>query len=232
MTLNPAGLVDVDRQFQVGGSLFFPWRGYDATGTAFVAPGDHGSAIPLFLIPNAAYSQPIDATSAWGVALYGNGGLNTYYRSVTNLGPACPGANGVFCAGALGVNLSQAFLQVDYSKSYGALSIGVAPVVAMQMFSAKGFGLFGALSESPANFTNNGTDTTFGVGVHAGLEWKVTPAFRIGLAGATPTWMQNFSKYKGLFANHLRHSGLGGRRRRLGRAPVVYPDAGLQGHLL
>jgi long-chain fatty acid transport protein len=69
------------------------------------------------------------------------------------------------------------------------------------MFSAEGFGLFGALSASPANFTNNGTDTTFGAGVHAGLEWKVTPAFRIGLAGATPTWMQNFSKYKGLFAN-------------------------------
>ena len=198
MTLNPAGLVDVDRQFQVGASLFFPWREYDATGTAFVAPGGHGSSIPLFLIPNAAYSQPIDATSAWGVALYGNGGLNAYYRSVTNLGSACPGANGVFCAGALGVNLSQAFLEAAYSKSYGALSIGVAPVVAMQMFSAEGFGSFGALSESPANFTNNGTDTTFGVGVHAGLEWKVTPAFRIGVSGATPTWMQNFSKYSGL----------------------------------
>ncbi len=200
ITLNPAGLVDVDREFQLGLSLFAPTRGYDATGTAFVAPGDHNSSMPLFLIPNAAYSQPIDATSAWGVALYGNGGLNTYYRSVTNLGPACPGANGVFCAGAQGVNFSQAVLEAAYSKSYGALSIGIAPVVAMQMFSNEGFGYFEALSESPANFTNNGTDTTFGVGVHAGLEWKVTPAFRVGLSGATPTWMQNFSKYKGLFA--------------------------------
>ena len=49
--------------------------------------------------------------------------------------------------------------------------------------------------------TNRGGDNTFGVGLHAGLEWKVTPAFRIGLSGATPTWMQKFSKYKGLFAD-------------------------------
>ena len=40
MTLNPAGLVDVDRQFQIGLSLFAPTRGYDASGTIFVAPGD------------------------------------------------------------------------------------------------------------------------------------------------------------------------------------------------
>ena len=198
MTLNPAGLVDVDRQVNLGASLFFPTRGYDATGTGFVAPGDHNSSIPLFLIPHAAYSQPIDATSAWGVALYGNGGLNSYFRSVTNFGRVCPGANGVFCAGALGVNLSQVFLEADYSKSYGAVSLGVAPVVAMQMFSAEGFGFFNGLSESPANFTNNGTDTTVGVGLHAGLEWKVNSAFRVGLSGATPTFMQKFLKYRGL----------------------------------
>ena len=173
-------------------------RGCDATGTVFVAPGDHNSSIPLFLIPNAAYSQPIDATSAWGVALYGNGGINAYYRSVTNFGRVCPGANGVFCAGALGVNLSQAFLEADYAKSFGAVSLGVGPVVAMQMFSAEGFGFFKGLSESPANMTNNGTDTTVGVGLHAGLEWKVNSAFRVGLSGATPTFMQKFSKYVGL----------------------------------
>ena len=157
MTLNPAGLVDVDRQFQVGASLFFPTRGYDATGTAFVAPGGHGSSIPLFLIPNVAYSQPIDATSAWGVALYGNGGMNTYYRSVTNLGPACPRRERRLLRRRPGVNLSQAFLEADYSKSYGALSIGVAPVVAMQMFSAEGFGAFAALSGESGELYQQGS---------------------------------------------------------------------------
>src|SRR5208337_1751934 len=58
MTLNPAGLVDVDRQFNFGVSLFAPVRSYDATGTLFVAPGVQNSSIPLFILPNAAYSQP------------------------------------------------------------------------------------------------------------------------------------------------------------------------------
>ncbi len=62
MTLHPAGLVDVDRQFDLGLSLFAPTRSYDATGTLFVAPGSHDSSIPLFLMPNAAYSQaPVTA---------------------------------------------------------------------------------------------------------------------------------------------------------------------------
>ncbi len=204
MTLNPAGLVDVDRQFQIGLSLFAPSRSYDASGTLLVAPGNHDSSIPYFLMPNVAYSQPIDSTSSWGVAVYGNGGMNTYYRSVTNLGYFCPLGNGVFCGGATGVNLSQIYLEAAYAKSYGGLSIGIAPVFAFQQFSAEGFGLFAqtpGASASPYNMTNNGGDNTIGFGVHAGLEWKVTPAFRVGLSGATPTWMQNMSKYRGLFAD-------------------------------
>ena len=90
LTLNPAGLVDVDRQLNIGLSFFGPDRGYDASGTGFIAPGSHSSSIPLFLIPNVAYSQPIDATSAWGVALYGNGGMNTDYRNVYNTAMGCP----------------------------------------------------------------------------------------------------------------------------------------------
>ncbi len=127
LTLNPAGLVNVDLQFQLGLSLFWPTRGYDGSGTIFVAPGNQNSSIPLFLMPNVAYSQPIDATSAWGVALYGNGGMNTYYRDVTNLGFFCRGFNGVYCAAATGVNLSQVYLAADYAKSFGNVSFGVSP---------------------------------------------------------------------------------------------------------
>ncbi len=148
-TLNPAGLVDVDREFQLGLSLFAPTRGYDASGTVFVAPGSPNSSIPVFLLPNAAYSQPIDASSAWGVAFYSNGGMNTYYRDVTNYGFFCRGANGVYCGAATGVNLSQAFLQADYARTFGAVSIGVAPLFAFQQFSGEGFGAFQSYSASP-----------------------------------------------------------------------------------
>ena len=150
LTINPAGLVDVDRQFNLGLSFFGPQRSYDATGTGFIAPGSHSSSIPLFLIPNAAYSQPIDATSAWGVALYGNGGMNTDYRNVSNPIPAafCPG-NGIYCGGKAGVNVSQAFLEAGYAKSFGAVSLGIAPVLAMQTFSAEGLAAFEGKSPAP-----------------------------------------------------------------------------------
>ena len=58
MTINPARLVDVDRLFNLGLSLFAPTRRCDATsGTLFVAPGGRDSSITLVLNVNAAYSQ-------------------------------------------------------------------------------------------------------------------------------------------------------------------------------
>ena len=99
------------------------------------------------------------------------------------------------------MNLSQAFLEAGYAKSYGSVSFGVAPVLAMQMFSADGLAAFKGYSADGADMTNNGTDFSEGVGLHAGLEWRATNNFRIGLAGATPTFMTKFSKYQGLFAD-------------------------------
>ena len=93
------------------------------------------------------------------------------------------------------------YLEADYAKTYGALSFGIAPVFAFQQFTAEGFGAFTQYSASPSNMTNTGGDNTVGVGLHAGLEWKAMPAFRIGLSAATPTWMQTMSKYRGLFAD-------------------------------
>ena len=203
-TLNPAGIVDVDRQFTIGVSAFAPSRGYDASNTGFVASGSHSSSIPLFLIPNMAYSQPIDGSSAWGVAVFGNGGMNTDYRNVANAAPGCLGpmpGQGVFCGGKAGVNLSQAFVQATYARSFGSFSLGISPVVAMQVFSAEGVAAFAGNSASPADMTNNGADMSEGFGLRAGAEWRATPSFRIGLAGATPTYMTKFSKYQGLFAN-------------------------------
>ena len=203
-TLNPAGLVDVDRQFNIGVSAFAPSRGYDASNTGFVAPGSHSSSIPLFLIPNMAYTQPIDATSSWGVAVFGNGGMNTDYRGVANLAPGCLGpqpGQGVFCGGKAGVNLSQGFLQATYAKRFGDFSFGISPVLAMQVFSAEGLGAFAGNSAYAPSMQNPGADLSEGVGLRAGAEWRTAPNFRIGIAGATPTYMTKFSKYKGLFAD-------------------------------
>ncbi len=194
---NPAGLMDVGQQFNADLTLFAPSRGYDATTTSgvfgAVAPGSHDSSYDLFGIPAMAYSQPIDGVSSWGVALYGAGGMNTDYTFTS----PCPGP---FCGGKTGVNLEQAFVAVGYAHRFGSVSIGVAPILAIQMFKAYGLGPFESYSSNPNNFTDRGVDTSVGGGLRAGAEWRATDTLRLGVSATTPIWASDFTKYSGLFA--------------------------------
>jgi long-chain fatty acid transport protein len=207
LSLNPAGLVDVGRQFQFGASLFMPYRSYTATGTAFVLPGSYDSNTNYFVIPNMAYSQPIDADSAWGLALFGNGGMNTNWPNVPNPTPGCnapppfgPGGGyGVFCGSTLAVDFMQAFIALGYAHRFGALSVGISPVAAIQRIKVEGLGAFAGASSDPGNLTDQGYSYAYGGGVRAGVQWSLAPNFRIGFSGQTPVWMTKFSKYSGLF---------------------------------
>jgi hypothetical protein len=125
LSLNPAGLVDVGRQWQFGASIFMPYRSYTATGTAFAAPGKFDSNENIFAIPNIAYNNPIDADSSWGFAVFGNGGMNTNWPGMANATQFCAGffggVPGTFCAGSLGVD----FMPFKESK-YMAFSLMLA----------------------------------------------------------------------------------------------------------
>jgi long-chain fatty acid transport protein len=212
LSLNPAGLVDVGRQWQFGASLFMPYRSYTATGTALVGRGSFDSSQNIFAIPNIAYSSPIDAESAWGVAMFGNGGMNTNWpvmpRTVFPATNGCPAffpgviASGTYCGGQTGVDMMQAFIALGYARRFGALSFGISPVLAIQRVKLQGLSAFGGLgfSSNPAKLTNNGYSYSYGGGVRAGVQWSVMPNFRIGFSGQTPTWMTKFDKYSGLFA--------------------------------
>ncbi len=210
MALNPAGLADIGRQFQLGAALFMPYRGYSVSGPGgVVAPGVGAGSVEsennLFVMPNMAYSHPIDATSAVGIVLYGNGGMNTTYNNVTNNFGGCPAPGvgaGVFCGGNAGVDLMQGFLSVDYAKRIGKFAFGIAPTLAVQRFAAKGLSLFGiSASSDPANLTNRGYDYSVGGGLRAGVQFDMTDQFRIAFAGQTKMWMSKFGKYAGLFAD-------------------------------
>lgn len=203
LSLNPAGLVDVGRQFQAGAALFAPFRSYDATGTGFVAPGSYDSKTNYFVVPNLAYSSPIDINSAWGVAMYGNGGMNTNWPGMPNANCG-PGGTGVFCGGSTtGVDLMQAFIAFGYAHRFGNMSFGVSPVLAIQRFKAYGLAAFdnAGRSANPGSVTDNGYDWSYGGGARAGAQWSLAPNFRLGLSGQTPMWMTKFDKYSGLFAD-------------------------------
>jgi long-chain fatty acid transport protein len=208
LSLNPAGLVDVGRQWQFGASLFMPFRSYTASGTTFTAPGKFDSNDNIFVIPNIAYNNPIDLDSSWGFAVFGNGGMNTNWPNMTNGSPGCtfgvapfgaPGT-GVFCGSTLAVDLMQAFIALGYARRFGAFSVGISPVAAIQRIKVQGVSAFAGISSDPTNFTNKGYDYSYGGGVRAGFQWSVAPNFRIGFSGQTPIWMTKVDKYAGLFA--------------------------------
>ncbi|MEE9195323.1 MAG: outer membrane protein transport protein, partial [Alphaproteobacteria bacterium] len=121
MAINPAGLVHIDNQAVVGAAAFSPMRSYSGSGTeqqSAVPTGTFDSDNELFLIPNVAASYRLDDASVIGIALYGNGGMNTEWPATTRGAVACPpsGSTGVFCAGKAGVDLTQLFFQPTYAR--------------------------------------------------------------------------------------------------------------------
>ncbi len=206
LAINPAGLIGAGDSATVSISLFFPDRGYVGSGPGgFTPAGDiEGNDTEFFPIPNAAYSRLIGDRTAFGIALYGNGGLNTDYESLVN--PACampmlPAADGVFCGGETGVNLNQAFIAVGLAHDFGGFVLGVAPILALQQFEAKGLAAFGGVSIDPANLSNNETDTSIGGGVRVGFQTSLSDSLRFAASYQTKIWMGRFNDYAGLFAD-------------------------------
>lgn len=193
--LNPAGVAGVGNQMQFGLQLFAPYRGYEGTGTVFVPAASVDSDENMFLVPNFAYNRTLANGAVLNFAMYGNGGMNTTYRT------GLPGCGSVYCGGQAGVDLMQLFVSATYAQKMGALSFGISPTLAVQRFEATGLGAFAGISVDPANLTDNGYDLSYGFGLRAGIEVELSPTFRVGLAGQTKMRMSEFSSYAGLFEN-------------------------------
>ena len=205
ISINPAGLVGIGNQFNMGVSLFMPFRKYTATGTLFVNPGTHKSKKNIFPVPTMAYVRQLDANSAIAVSIFGNGGMNTTWKAVTNTSAFCGGAGqNPFCgAGKAGVDLMQMFISAGYARRLSdGVSVGIAPLFALQRFKAYGLQAFTALSSDPANFTNRGYSYSYGAGVRVGVMLKPTETVSFGASFQSPIWMSKFKKYRGLFENH------------------------------
>jgi long-chain fatty acid transport protein len=204
-SLNPAGLANVESQVDVAVSILYLDGGYWAEtlpGPGSInADGRHDSDPGLTFIPNLALNWRVN----WGLVdavaftAYGNGGVNTHYGNVANAN--CPGLSGVFCGGPMGIKLAQSFYSLALAKQVmPGISVGVAPILAHQTGKVEGAALFAPASIDPANFSNRGTDDSWGVGVRGGIEWTVRPGLRLGIAGNAPISMSNFDKYRGLLA--------------------------------
>jgi long-chain fatty acid transport protein len=199
--LNPAGLVNVGNQLNASVSALHLDGGYTApAGGGINADGHHDSEPGWIPIPNLAVNWRVNSPLADAIAFtaYGNGGVATHYKDVANAN--CPlGLSGVFCGGPLGITMAQSFYSVAFAKEISqGLSVGIAPLLAHQQLKVEGGSFFAPFSIDPAAFSDTGTDHSWGASVRAGLEWKVAPGLRVGIAGHPRIYMTALDRYRGL----------------------------------
>ncbi len=196
IVLNPAGLIHAQDEADIAVGVFSPTREMTGSGTpGFTPTGEVDSNTLYFFVPNSAFSYHVDPNpyvDVVGLSFYGNG-ANTDYPNVARTD--CNGGSGMYCGGAAGIDLQQYFMTIAAAKEIApGLSIGVGPVVGLQLFRAKGLSLLAV--------TPSGPDPAWGYGVRGGIEWSVSPTVRIGGAMASRTYMQPFNRYANLLADH------------------------------
>lgn len=234
---NPACLTKIGQRADAGAAWFSPRREYtgsDLTDPAAIAPigsdltgGKVESRHDNFLIPNFGYSHPIDDVSAVGVALFGNGGMNSQYASRDtfngfgtyggNIPVEFGGTNFYNLGGGnTGINYEQLGLSLTYSRDVmDGLSLGISGILAMQKIEVKGLGAFTPFTKTfteavvadpfgpgavPNSLTDNGDDYSYGGGFSVGALWDINPMFSVGAMYRSKMWMGEFDDYEDTFA--------------------------------
>lgn len=197
---NPAIAAWAGDRVEVGVDVFMPERSMERTGLG-VTKSDSST----FAIPEFGYNKKISDQLGLGITVYGNGGMNTDYPSnsipANGCGAGAPASN-LFCGSSrLGVDLQQLIIAPTIAYKFnGSHSFGVSPLLVQQVFKADGLQAFSGMSSSPQNLTNNGADSSNGVGMRLGYLGKVNDRVMIGASYAPRISMSKFSKYSGLFA--------------------------------
>lgn len=191
---NPAGTAFVGDRADLGVSWFAPKRSSEIVGNPLASGNYDANDTSDFFIPEAGYVRQLSPTTAVGVAVYGNGGMNTDYKRNPYAGFGS--------TGSAGVNLEQLFISPSLAyKVTPEHSLGIALNLAYQRFSAKGLSAFASSSADRANLTDRGTDSSTGIGVRLGWTGQITPALTLGATWASKTHTGKFDKYKGLYAD-------------------------------
>ncbi len=232
---NPANLLQIGDRVDIGVAFFKPVRSYEVSGgpslpsgfTPVIGgfpdcaqPGVQPCQIPFsinnqqidsgrefFVIPSFGFSKRVDEKMVWGVALYGNGGMNTSYSggSARLYDPASDtivDAPGTFGNGSTGVDLSQLFINTSFAfQASDQVALGASIILAAQRFSAKGLAPFANVSLHPDKLTNNGADMSYGYGFKLGIDFELSEAITLGLSYQSKLNMSKLKDYAGLFAN-------------------------------
>lgn len=189
---NPANMFAQGNRVDFGLDRFTPDRSVVIQGGA----RNEGNEDASFLIPEFGYNQMLNDKMAFGVSVYGNGGMNTKYKDIIGL---FSGSSGI----QSGVNLEQLFIAPTFSmKVNDKNTFGVSLNLIRQTFRAYGLAGFDNVNQTSAVgfVTDNGDDTSTGFNVRLGWTSVVSDAVTLGAFYQSRADMSNFDKYKGLFA--------------------------------
>lgn len=111
-------------------------------------------------------------------------------------------AQNVLCGqGELGVDLMQLIIAPTLALKLNAQhAVGVSPLIVYQTFEAQGIQAFGGMSSSPSKLTNNGSDSSSGLGIRFGYMGRLNDQMSVGASYAPKIDMGRFKQYEGLFA--------------------------------
>lgn len=192
---NPASTSFVADGYDAGLEIFQPKRTAIFNGKAFGMPTDisyDGNGKQNFFIPEGSYKRSFQQFD-FGVAVYGNGGMNSSYEKNPNFG-----------IGKAGVDYQQLFVAPTVSyKLNETNSIGVSANLVYHKFKAEGLHNFdnAQFSANPGHVTNNGYDSSTGIGASIGWYGKLAPTVSLGVAYRSKVSMGKLDQYSGLFAN-------------------------------
>jgi long-chain fatty acid transport protein len=194
---NPAGLTLVGNRFDIGLTVFRPVRSGTITNNLLLGPivSYDANRVRNFELPELGYSFQYRPNLALGVAIYGNGGLDTSFTKPIPLFGSTRG----------GVDIEQVFISPTLAYRLGTHnSIGVAANIAVQRFSAEGLQNFAnpISSSDYTQVTNTGHAYASGGGVRVGWLGELNRAVSVGATYQSRTYVGKFSRYGGLFAEH------------------------------
>ncbi len=206
---NPAGGTWIKNSFEIGAALFSPRRTtteFDATpGPApaggFVTTGTYESDSDYFVIPYLARNWRLSNRSAFTLAVYAAGGMNTDY-------PVAPWNGSPAGTGGSGIDLKQLIIAPTYSWKVGdRTSIGVSALIGLQWFEAKGLNAFAGAPNrfadgNPDNLTGKDHDFSSGLGIRLGVMHKISSSFSVGASFTSEVNMSEFDDYSDLFAEN------------------------------
>jgi long-chain fatty acid transport protein len=209
---NPASMVFSGARMDFGLEWFSPRREASRSGAG--VPSLNGSVesdSTNFFVPEFGYNAMLNPNLSLGVSVYGNGGMNTDFPQGSFQCPTGPTtvapANMLCGSGRLGQDLMQLIVAPTLAyKLTPQHSVGISLLLGYQRFETYGLQAFDnapgfpPFTGAPGSVTNNGYDSSTGVGVRLGYMGRFGDSVTVGAAYAPKMNMGKFDKYKGLFA--------------------------------